>query len=554
MPQPGDVGPGSVVGRRTGRTYAVGELLGRSERASVWAVEPGMAVKLYDATVLQQRGDLPSRLPAMIANAPAYRSGGSVSCAWPEDLADVDGRLAGYLMPLTAGTTTLAEVLDAGAARPRGERLAVAARLARAVAVLHDGGVVIGDFRSHDVVVRADGDVTLLGCDAMQVTDRTSGRTYSCWGEPGDLAPPELFLDTPTTTLRTTSGDVFALAVALHRLLLDGDHPFDGEWHGRGDRPARGHLAKEGLWCHAGDPRLRPNPGTTPVAVLPPTLQRYFRTAFVDGARHPYDRPRAADWYVELRRLCGALTTCPDVPEHVHGDHLARCPWCRPADVAPAPPRVPVAAPPRDGTLRIPEPAPLPTRPGARPVPSRRPRRGAVRVAAWLAVVLLGAAGLATAVGLANGSRAPAPPPAPSVTAATASTPAAPPTLAPARADDPAQALERVHAQDGARAQGLAESWVAQLATHPAATTPEGAAAILTGHDALRRAHPEALLLASADWNFTGTSWITVLGRGFATADEANAWCDAQRIPAARCFAKRLSHTGGVAGSVRYRG
>jgi serine/threonine-protein kinase len=131
------------------------------------------------------------------------------------------------------------------------------------------------------------------------------------------------------------------------------------------------------------------------------------------------------------------------------------------------------------------------------------------------------------------------------------------PTSPPARPGSPAQALEQIRAEDVRAAEGLADSWVAQLAAQPAApATGDTAAssAILAGHRAVQRLYPNALLLQSADWNYTGNSWVTVLNQRFTTADDANRWCDAKHREPRQCFAKRLSHTGPVNGTVKYRG
>ena len=104
----------------------------------------------------------------------------------------------------------------------------------------------------------------------------------------------------------------------------------------------------------------------------------------------------------------------------------------------------------------------------------------------------------------------------------------------------------------------LAESWVAQLSARPAASqTADKAttdAAILAGHDTLRRQYPEAVLLWSPNWNYDGQFWITVMNQPFTTAEEANAWCDKHGFAPRECHAKRLSHSGVVDGSARYRG
>ena len=146
------------------------------------------------------------------------------------------------------------------------DRVAVAENLARAVAVLHDGDVVIGDFRKWNLLAWSDSRVTLLGCDRMQVVDPESGRRFPCVAGRDACTPPELQLPAAlSSTIRTSSSDIFGLALHLHLLLLQGAHPFRGRWRGGGDSPPEHVLAQEGLWAYAGDRRLDPYPGTAPL-------------------------------------------------------------------------------------------------------------------------------------------------------------------------------------------------------------------------------------------------------------------------------------------------
>ena len=130
-------------------------------------------------------------------------------------------------------------------------------------------------------------------------------------------------------------------------------------------------------------------------------------------------------------------------------------------------------------------------------------------------------------------------------------------TLPPPRPADPTEALEQIRAQDAPVVEALADSWVPQLSTRPAGTQSADRtainAAILAGHDTLRNQHPGAVLLRSTDWNYDGRFWITVMNERFPTAEEANTWCDTNGFAPQDCFAKKLSHTGGVDGSTRYR-
>lgn len=583
------------VCRRTGRTYGVGEQLDGDGHAVVHAVEPAssnLALKQYLPSTLTKRQELEARIEAMIASPPRYRTArsGHVSCAWPEDVAYISGRFAGFVMQRVRmeDAFTVHQLATSHDWTWR-DRVTVAENLARAVALLHASDVVIGDFRERDLLTWSDGRVTLLGCDRMQVVDPRSLRRFPCLVTREGSTPPEQLHALLSSTLRRSSSDIFPLAVALHRLLLGGEHPFGGEWTGRGHRPAEHVLVQDGLWSYAGDPRLRPLADAMPLAVLPETLQRYFRAALVDGARRPQARPPAQEWVTALIRLRESLVTCARQPGHVYGDHLESCPWCPAGEHSPFRVDSSVAAgsthPPE--TARIPMiaaatlPGPAPTLPAHRgvtaaatvppprtllqqyrppPTPPRQPapparHRGALRAAAWAAVAVVGICGGAVGVANATGRSAPAA----TDQAAAAATRTASSPLSPApRPEDPTEALEQLRTQDAESVETLAESWVAQLSARPAHTaTPDRTttdAAILTGHLALRMQYPGAVLLQSADWNYDGRFWVTVVNQRFSIPDAANAWCDTHGFAGRECFAKKLSHSGVVEGSEKYRG
>jgi DNA-binding helix-hairpin-helix protein with protein kinase domain len=323
--------------RRTGRAYNIGRRLDHGGNAVVHAVNPpwsNLALKRYLPGTLQKRPDLEARIKAMIANPPAYRAGRSdlLICTWPEDLAYVSGRFAGYLMPRvdTDEAIPLPDVATS-AGRSWHERVVVAENLARAVAVLHEADVVVGDFRERNLLTWSDGRVTLLGCDRMQVVDPGSGRRFTCVADHDVCTPPELLLASlMSTTLRPRSSDIFPLAIQLHLLLLKGVHPFRGRWSGHGPRPTEQQLAQAGLWCYAGDRRLSPHPGAVPLTVLPDLLRLQFRAAFVDGARNPDARPRAHEWLTAITGLRESLVACQHDTTHVYSNHLPACPWCPP--------------------------------------------------------------------------------------------------------------------------------------------------------------------------------------------------------------------------------
>ena len=71
-----------------------------------------------------------------------------------------------------------------------------------------------------------------------------------------------------------------------------------------------------------------------------------------------------------------------------------------------------------------------------------------------------------------------------------------------------------------------------------------------------RQAHPDAALVYSNDWSVfdsEGGWWVTLSGELYATADEANAWCDAQGYDAEHCLAKRMESSGPAQGTTKSR-
>ena len=114
-------------------------------------------------------------------------------------------------------------------------------------------------------------------------------------------------------------------------------------------------------------------------------------------------------------------------------------------------------------------------------------------------------------------------------------------------------------AADRTDVEAIVGSWVPQLSAKRPGTVADGQtydnSSILAKYQNLRARYPSARLLWSGDWPvFSGTNyWVTIAAQPFQTADEANAWCDAQGIGADDCFAKNVSHTGSAGGSTKNR-
>lgn len=122
-------------------------------------------------------------------------------------------------------------------------------------------------------------------------------------------------------------------------------------------------------------------------------------------------------------------------------------------------------------------------------------------------------------------------------------------------AGDPAEALQRQVATDRVRAEALVGQWVPQLGSKAPGLVVNGRtfdeASILADFTVSRSRFPQTILVRSDDYTSfrRGGFWVTLAGQPFATAQEANAWCDQQNLLRDDCFAKRLSHTEGPEGN-----
>lgn len=369
----------------SGDRLEVGALLRRGGQGEIIdVVHPqGAVFKRIHASVLTADTTYPNRIQLMVTNRPSgWQERGSqhVMLAWPTDVVvDSHNRFTGFLMPRidTARTVELHEVANPSSRRQGSGPSAwvrgftwrylvrTASNLSLATASLHDAEVVIGDFNERNVLVWDDARVTLLDCDSMQITDERAGTRYLCIVGRPEFTAPELLGTDWRSTVRARSSDLFALAIHLHQLLLEGGHPFDGVWSGPGEKPKRHVLAREGIWAHGTDHRLAPPPGTVTASILPDEIRGLFSRAFVDGATNPRSRPTAIEWSQALTSLQERLKSCRDAPDHFFSPHLVICPWCyqsqqraaqqRPLPRATAPiTSLPAAQPPATAPVRRP--------------------------------------------------------------------------------------------------------------------------------------------------------------------------------------------------------
>jgi Protein kinase domain len=253
--------------------------------------------------------------------------------AWPIDvLRDRhNGRVAGFVMNRL---TQAEEVHALHSPKSRLQKfpgaswaflIHVAANFARAVAAIHEHGLVIGDVNPRNALVTRKGTVFLLDCDSFQIS--LEGRVFRCeFGVP-EYTPPEL-QGTPFREIdRKPEHDCFSLAVVIFQLLFLGRHPFSGRFLGEGEMSLE-RAIRELRFAYAADAesrQMRRPPGALALAAISPPVVDLFDRAFTSTSA---DRPGAGDWIAPLDLLAKSLRKCVLHSGHHYYAELSACPWC----------------------------------------------------------------------------------------------------------------------------------------------------------------------------------------------------------------------------------
>ena len=140
----------------------------------------------------------------------------------------------------------------------------------------------------------------------------------------------------------TKYSDLFALAVHIFALLMNGCHPFAcaGNNHiniGSLSNSQPSVVAPQPIEniCNDFFPFVNKKNGITipkyapDFNVLPVDIQNLFIRAFVKGGKNPTERPDTIEWYNALTIMQSNLNTCTVNNNHMYAKHLTECPWCK---------------------------------------------------------------------------------------------------------------------------------------------------------------------------------------------------------------------------------
>jgi DNA-binding helix-hairpin-helix protein with protein kinase domain len=315
-----------------GKKVALGTELGRGGEGAVFDLptQPQDVAKIYLEPPEKPKAD---KVVAMAA----ARSDSLLSLtSWPTDtLVDRAGAVRGIIMPKIVGHHDLHKLYGPKSRLQTYPNASwkfvvhVSANVARAFAVVHDAGHVIGDVNHGNVIAAQNGTVRLIDCDSFQVSH--AGKTHTCDVAVLTHQPPELqsarnFRGLP----RTTNHDNFGLAVLIFQMLFLARHPYSGRYSGSGEMPIERAIRECRYAYRAGSLQysMAPPPGALQISAVTPQIAALFERAFSADTARGGLRPTPREWTAALDNMLKGLKTCVSNSGHFHLSTLQSCPIC----------------------------------------------------------------------------------------------------------------------------------------------------------------------------------------------------------------------------------
>ena len=276
---------------------------------------------------------------------------------WPQDVIYSQNGFAGYIMPMLKGNKSLNSVYAVnGREQDYRKRVLIAYNLCVAVDVIHSQGQVCGDMNPQNICVNEKtGHVTLVDTDSFHFYDMREDITYRCEVGLADYIAPEvqnklsenIDLKTAPLPTYTKQTDLFALAVHIFALLMNGCHPFacakdqggriENQMEQMTDQERESVVLpqpidniKQGFFPFHQKKEYITYPLYSPdFTTMPDYMRMLFIQTFEEGYLDPKKRVSAKEWQKALRRFAseGELIQCAE--QHWYSSQqIGRCPWC----------------------------------------------------------------------------------------------------------------------------------------------------------------------------------------------------------------------------------
>ncbi len=270
---------------------------------------------------------------------------------WPIDVVSSNGQFMGYVMPFIKNNEPLNVIYSDKYSCTLSEKITIAKNLCAAVNAIHNAGQVCGDLNPNNIQVDPnDSTITLVDADSYHIKEKSSDRLYRCEvGLPEYLAREVQVKMKNGTTLSnaplptfTVYTDLFALAVHIFALLMNGCHPFACAVNGKDimnrlsfsqvsvvapqpiDNIKNGYFPFHTLKPGITHPIYAPD-----FMMLPLNIRTLFIRAFVNGHSNPSARPNCVEWHSALANLQTSLKTCSVNRVHMYPSNCKTCPFCQ---------------------------------------------------------------------------------------------------------------------------------------------------------------------------------------------------------------------------------
>ena len=344
---------------KNGSTYSVKEeRLGKGGEGSIHEIEH---MPEYVAKIFKPDKRSPEREEKICKMTMNNMPEDVLQCiTWPLDVLYDENGFVGYVMKRVKSVASLSE-LYSDTKYNLHIRMYAAYNLCAAIDTIHSAGQVCGDLNPRNICINLDQNdadkfqVILVDADSYHfITDE---KIYRCEVGLADYLAPEMqkkisggitLRNAPLPTF-TKATDLFALAVHVFCLLMNGSHPFACAREENGNvtntmeqmtelsgkesvvAPQPIDNIKNGFF-----PFYDKQPGIDIPAYAPefaslePSLQRLFVQTFVEGYQNPGKRVHADEWLAALKPLIddiqNTITRCGK--GHYYFSCAARCPYC----------------------------------------------------------------------------------------------------------------------------------------------------------------------------------------------------------------------------------
>ena len=293
--------------------------IGKGGEGSIYKIDgmPNFVLKVFSDS--KRTEEIERKLLAML-EIPLFNN--TIDVVWPKDVVYENEKFAGYVMPKISNNKHLNMVYVSSRNKYDRNRtiknITIAQNLCVAINSIHNAEQICGDFNPANITVNLrTGTVTLVDTDSYHITEKNRNRVYRCEVGMPDYLAPEIHekmkkykrLDTAPLPTFTRQTDLFALAVHIFALLMNGCHPFANAVDLSQNCvslpvPQPIENIRNGFFPFYMNRRGFTIPKYAPkFDQLPEKIRKLFIRAFVDGHKNPQVRPDAVEWYNALHEM-----------------------------------------------------------------------------------------------------------------------------------------------------------------------------------------------------------------------------------------------------------